>query len=332
MNHKVRSGSNYLVMGALILRLLTLCSALLPALVNAQNFTYSQWRRELKNEAKSYKEREEVKVEELPQSSLLIALYPAQISIKILNWVGAGGSLFVTLNQSSVNAAEDVISALDLSVESNDQALSLDLVGAWPFPSETEHPSSGQHYLLAPWITWRPLTFKEGSSWFKGEIPPIAIDEQGRSLAYRVRYGQGTLTLFGDGDALSDQMRNIGENRRFTQSVMWMLSSRSTKEQSEMDLIEGRDAGSTSESLGEVYFMKPGGLILSEAEEESIVYHIKELVKQLKTWWRDQSARSFSLYSYLRYTLLVLIGLSFIIFSRIAPRHLWQKKVLFRRR
>ena len=88
------------------------------------------------------------------------------------------------------------------------------------FPSNRPHTSQLINYLLTPWITIDPLTFEEGSSWYKGEIPPIAIDEEGQSLGYRVRYGRGTLTLFGDGDALSDQLRQLAENRRFAQAII----------------------------------------------------------------------------------------------------------------
>ena len=124
---------------------------------------------------------------------------------------------FVALNRSSIAGADTFLKALDLKVmtpnPSNGQ-----IKGAWPFPKQSTKNSQFTNYLLTPWLTIDPISFQEGDSWYKGSIPPIAIDEYGHSIAYRVRYGKGILTLFGDADALSDQLSILSENRRFAQS------------------------------------------------------------------------------------------------------------------
>ena len=287
------------------------------------------------SEASSFLESDELRIEELPSEALLVALYPKHLSVTVLSWVGAGGSLFLTLNATSVSAAEDVMNALDLEVESSGQREGQLIVGAWPFPVERERPSRGQHQLLAPWLTWRPLSFIEGSSWYKGDIPPIAIDERGHSLGYRVRYGRGTLTLLGDGDALSDQMRVIGENRRFSQSVMSMIGSRTangSEGQFARDHVPPKPLGLSKKSLPVVYYVSPGGQILSTVEESSFTHHLKTLVKSLRAWLKERSESIINLYDYLRYALFLLLGLTWLTLSRLFSQRKWKNKIIMRGR
>ena len=301
----------------------------------AQNFTFDQWKKELMSEASSFLESEELRIEDLPSEALLIALYPKRLSVTVLSWVGAGGSLFLTLNATSVSAAEDVMNALDLEAEINGQREGEWIVGAWPFPIERERPSRGQHLLLAPWLTWRPLSFVEGTSWYKGDIPPIAIDERGHSLGYRVRYGRGTLTLLGDGDALSDQMRVIAENRRFSQSVMSMIASRTANDserQYTRDHLPSDRLSITKKDLPAVYYVSPGGEILSTVEESSFTHHLKTLMKSLRAWVKDQSESMINLYNHLQYALFLLLGLTWLSLSRLFSQRKWKNKIIVRRR
>ncbi len=292
------------------------------AYADSRSFSFSQWRGDLTSESLSFQHTDQLWIEELPPNALVVSLYPQKISVQILNWVGAGGSLFLTLNHATAEEARELLTALDLKVHPQSTAENIEVSGAWPFPMAYQKSTQGLNHLLTPWLTWRPLTFTEGVSWFKGEISPLAIDEKGRSLGYRVRYGQGTFTLFGDGDGLSDQMRVIPENRRFAQSVMWLISHpKRSGEQAE-----------TPQGLTEVFFVTPGGRVLSVIEEESFSHKIKAMIQGLKSWWAKSQLRHFNLYTHLRYALSGLMIFFLWILHRLTRSGDWKRRVILRRK
>ena len=118
-----------------------------------------------------------------------------------------------------------------------------------------------------------PISFVEGNSWFKGGIAPVAIDERGRSVGYRVRYGKGSFTLFGDADALSDELLKVSLNRRFAKSLIWWLTKRA------------RDLGEPCR----IAWIPPEGSVRSRREEQSLKVKIERLSQAIQEWWAQLS-------------------------------------------
>ena len=287
--------------------------------------SFKSWQKDLKDISASFEYVDKVWIEKIPQNALLMSLYPQKVSVKTLDWVGKGGHLFITLNYEGLPQTIDFLSALDLkpNPRPKDHLASTALRGAWPFPSNRPNTSLLINYLLTPWITVNPLSFEEGVSWFKGEIPPIAIDEDGQSLGYRVRYGRGTLTLFGDGDALSDQLRELSENRRFAQAIIWWISH--------SNQLRSKGEEVVSSPLNIIY-VPPQGRLLSMVEEESFTHKVAMLLKRLNEWWEKTPLRSFNLYTHLKYILLGLISTLVFILYLLTRSGYWKHKIILRRK
>ena len=253
-------------------------------------------------------------VEDLQPEQLLISLYPKEVSVTVLDWVGRGGTLMLAIDEDSVSGVRSLLKALDLSINSikDDQR---GLRGAWPFPQSQLGQKQTSSPFIFPWITWSPLTFQEGSSWLKEEIAPIAIDEEGRSLAYRVRYGRGSLTLFGDADALSDRLLIAPENRRFAQSLTWWITKKS------------RDRG----ELCVLTWVKLRGKVKSRKEEKSLNHQLNTMWSKIKKWWQELTQSGDHAYNTLKVLNVVLIFLFVIILNMLTSRRDWKKRFTLRR-
>lgn len=253
-------------------------------------------------------------VEDLQTGQLLIALYPQRLSVTVLDWVGRGGTLMLAIDEASVDGARPLLKALDLTVNPL-QEEQRGLKGAWPFPQSQLGQKQTSSPFIFPWITWSPLTFQEGDSWLKEEIAPIAIDEQGRSLAYRVRYGRGSLTLFGDADALSDRLLIAPENRRFAQSLTWWITKKS------------RDRG----ELCILTWVKLRGVIKSRREEQSLSHQMNVFWTKIKRWWRELTQSGDHAYKTLKILNVVLIFLFVTVLNMLTSRRDWKRRFTLRR-
>ena len=304
-----------------------------PTTVKAQDtFTYHQWERDLLSLKYDYQSLDELWIENLPSGSVVVALYPQSLSLALLDWVGRGGILFLTLNPESISIAQPLLTALDLKPHIPNDSPQQYIVGAWPFPKQKRKQNNTLHRLLTPWLTVNPLTFEEGDSWFKGEITPIAISENGYSLGYRIRYGQGTFTLLGDGEALSDQLRMLPENRRLAQAILWWLQytvpKSSTSDHPSEALKNIRKNSSTG--LKKLFFLLPNSKLLSIEEETSLKHKLSTLFQDMKQWFSNFIFKQFNFYQHLHTTLvLVLLGLCIILYYFIRARS-WAQKVILR--
>lgn len=303
--------------------------------------TFKAWTTDLEKNSSTFKRFQRVWIESLDSEALLIAIYPKQIDVEALNWVGKGGHLFLALNAQSVKGAQTFLQALDLKaipqklLAQNIKASELakkqqitkkqQIKGAWPFPSDHASASKFTNYLMTPWLTVDPLAFIEGSSWFKGSIPPIAIDEQGQSIAYRVRYGKGILTLFGDADALSDQLSILPENRRFSQAILWWITHPyPTKKQNTL-------SDSTQPTIN-ISFVDPQGKVISKVKEENLQHRLSELLQEIKNWWNEHPLWQFNLYSHIRYLVIALSLTYLILLLWLGHSSSWQRLFILRKK
>ena len=275
---------------------------------------FKHWQSQLEENCATARVTDTEWVEDLKPDQLLISLYPQEMSVTVLDWVGRGGTLMLALDENSVEGSESLLKALDLTVNSVNEH-QRGLRGAWPFPQSQLGQKQTSSPFIFPWITWSPLTFQEGDSWLKEEIAPIAIDEKGRSLAYRVRYGRGSLTLFGDADALSDRLLLAPENRRFAQSLTWWITKKS------------RDQG----RLCVLTWVNLRGSIKSRREEDSLSHQFHNALTRFKKWWRDLTQSGDHTYKTLKILNVVLIFLFVIILNMLTSRRDWKRRFTLRR-
>lgn len=249
--------------------------------------SYERWYDLLSSRCVSIRQTHQVQLESLSTHQSIVAIYPKTVSVHILEWVGQGGSIFLTLNQQTVDGSRALLDALDLRPIKSTLNTS-GLRGAWPYPQSQLDQKGGSTPLLTPWITIDPLSFEEGNSWLRGGITPIAIEENGYSLAYRVRYGQGTISLFGDGDALSDQLLVLPENQRLSQSITWWITKPREGEKMSCDVI----------------WLSTYGEIISSRDQLASSQRFKRLLRELSEtlsgWFdlRDHPQRSLYLGSF----------------------------------
>ena len=214
--------------------------------------------------------------------------------------------------------------ALDLKVITP-SPLDGQIKGAWPFPKQSTKNSQFTNYLLTPWLTIDPISFQEGDSWYKGSIPPIAIDEYGHSIAYRVRYGKGILTLFGDADALSDQLSILSENRRFAQAILWWITHPyPAKIKSSSDI--------NSKSQVKIHFIPPQGKIVSRLREEGLNHRLNEIYKQVKQWWNNHLIWNFNMYTHIKYLVISLCLAYIIILLWLNESPSWRSLFILRKK
>lgn len=293
--------------------LIMLCAVVQLALASVTHAsTFKRWRNQLSETCTFQRERTELWLEDLQSTQVLISLYPKRFSVTALDWVGRGGVLMLALNEEGVTGASALLKALDLSPLTPQEG-QRGLRGAWPFPQSRLGTQQTSSPFTFPWVTWSPLAFEEGESWLKQEIAPIAIDEEGRSLAYRVRYGKGIITLFGDADALSDDLLVSPDNRRFTQSLTWWLTKK-RRDQSEECSIS---------------WISVGGAFKSRAEEQSLKHRLQDWLQSLKAWWH-KITETYSLSSAkVFYTLLILCFV--FILNMLTSRRDWKRRFTLRR-
>ena len=281
---------------------------------SSTNLPFKHWQSQLDENCATARVTHTEWVEDLKPDQLLISLYPKEMSVTVLDWVGRGGTLMLALDEKSVEGSESLLKALDLKVNSINEH-QRGLRGAWPFPQSQLGQKQTSSPFIFPWITWSPLTFQEGDSWLKEEIAPIAIDEEGRSLAYRVRYGRGSLTLFGDADALSDRLLLAPENRRFAQSLTWWITKKSRE--------QGR--------LCVLTWVNLRGSIKSRREEDSLSHQFHDVWTRFKKWWRDLTQSGDHTYKTLKILNVVLIFLFVIILNMLTSRRDWKRRFTLRR-
>ena len=289
--------------------------------------SFKGWIIDLKKAASTFKSSQHIWIEDLDTNALLITIYPKQLDVEVLNWVGKGGKLFVALNRESVAGADTFLKALDLKVivpQQMNQPMD-QIKGAWPFPKQSVQNSKFTNYLLTPWLTINPLTFREGVSWFKGAIPPIAIDEYGHSIAYRVRYGKGILTLFGDADALSDRLSVLPENRRFSQAILWWITHPYPSSPQDSTSIR-------SKSSININFIQPTGKVASKMNEERLNYRLNEFYKQIEQWWNEHPIWDFNVYTHIKYLVISLCLAYIIILLWLNESPSWRSLFILRKK
>ena len=71
----------------------------------AKQTSFRGWITDLRKASSAFKSAQHIWIEDLDTNALLIAIYPKQLDVEVLNWVGKGGKLFVALNQESVVGA-----------------------------------------------------------------------------------------------------------------------------------------------------------------------------------------------------------------------------------
>ena len=306
---QIRSALLWFTVGCLLV-----CSVHSHAQIHSLTSPFKYWQSQLEESCAATQMNYIQWVEDLQPEQLLISLYPKEMSVTVLDWVGRGGTLMLAIDEDSVAGVSSLLKALDLSVNpiKDDQR---GLRGAWPFPQSQLGQKQTSSPFIFPWITWSPLTFKEGDSWLKEEIAPIAIDETGRSLAYRVRYGLGSLTLFGDADALSNRLLVAPENRRFAQSLTWWITKKI------------RDRG----ELCVLTWVKLRGSIKSRKEEKSLSHQLNMFWSNIKSWWRELTQSGDNAYKTLKILNVVLIFLFVIILNMLTSRRDWKRRFTLRR-
>lgn len=305
-----RTLSFSLMASTLIVTLISVCSLAL----DARAASFKRWRAQLAESCTLRQESGELWVEELLPNQILVSLYPQKMSVTALDWVGRGGVIMLALDERSANGSQALLKALDLSpIPLRDEQRGLR--GAWPFPQSQLGAHQTSSPFTFPWITWSPLTFEEGESWLKEGIAPIAIDEEGRSLAYRVRYGKGIITLFGDADALSDQLMSASENRRFTQSLTWWLTKKK-RDQREPCIMS---------------WVSTRGALKSRREEQSLKHQLSELGQDFKEWWREIAQAQIFDYQSLKIINLISILCFVLLLNMLTSRREWKRRFTLRR-
>ena len=298
-----------------ILLLVCLWLQVVPAQAILPSITFKQWQQTLSDQCASTQRAADAWIEELSKDQVVVSIYPQHVSARILDWVGDGGILFLALNHQVVSGAKELLVSLDLTPIPLNRDKDLGLKGAWPFPKSDLDARQSSSALLSPWLTHTPLTFTEGKSWLRGGISPIAIDELGRSLGYRVRYGKGTITLFGDGDALSDQLMITPENRRFSQSITWWLTKKRKHRRQQCSLL----------------WIDTNGQLRSRQAESQLLHQLMEAWREFTQWltqfinFSDHPKRSLYLASFIL-VLSITLWLSII-----TPRRQWRRRYPLRR-
>ena len=276
---------------------------------------FERWLSEFEERCSQITRSREVWIETLQPRQLLITVYPERVSPLILDWVGKGGALMLTLDARSAPRAEALLKQLDLTVnfeESQDSGIK----GAWPFPQSQLGDMQNMNPFISPWMMISPVTFHEGSSWFKGGIAPIAIDESGRSVAYRVRYGKGSFTLFGDADALSDRLLDVSLNRRFAKSLMRWLTKR--------DHAQGK--------LCSLRWISARGSVLSRREEGSLKSKLERFKRELISWWREATSPQDQFKRVLRLAYFILALFFVFLVNMLTSRQDWKRRFVQKRR
>ena len=162
-------------------------------------------------------------LQSLVRAERVVLMNPHAVPSELLDWVKSGGKLLIALEPESARRSQAFLARLDLSVLPS----SLDLTherasGVW----WSEYALDQSH--LPPFLGSSMTHFLEGPSWYQHEIAPTWVDELGRSLGYRVKVGKGSLFLFGDADALSDDLLSVATNQLSALAfIEWLLNGQS---------------------------------------------------------------------------------------------------------
>lgn len=163
--------------------------------------------------------KQDITLQELKEVKRMVFLNPYAIPSELLEWVKQGGRTLIALEPDAASRSHNFLARLDLKLASPKQDLTHERVsGIW----WSEYALDQGHLL--PFLGSSMTHFIEGSSWYQHEIAPAWIDEVGRSLGYRVKVGQGSIFLFGDADALSDDLLSVASNQLSALAfIEWLL-------------------------------------------------------------------------------------------------------------
>lgn len=159
-------------------------------------------------------------LQQLTQAKQVVLINPHGVPSELLDWVKSGGRLLIALEPEGASRSQSFLARLDLKV----LPPSLDLThqratGIW----WSEYALDQAHLL--PFVGSTMTHFIEGPSWYQHEIAPTWVDELGRSLGYRVKVGRGSVFLFGDADALSDELLTVASNQLSALAfIEWLLN------------------------------------------------------------------------------------------------------------
>lgn len=183
---------------------------------------------------------EDILLKDSYQYTHIILINPEYVSHKVLSWIEQGGYLLIAWEYQGLHNSSMLMDYLDLDIipfqknsfelEILDQKYKVkpkfndEIEGVW------WHPQHQLSFTLAPWLSYQPVAFKEGSTWFTKNIQPIAITYAGLSFAYRVKIGKGIFTFMGDSDAFSDQMLIIPQNEDMSEHITeWFVKTHKRK-------------------------------------------------------------------------------------------------------
>ena len=149
----------------------------------------------------------------------LVLMNPQAIPSELLEWIKRGGRLFIAVEPEGARRSQSFLARLDLSLDPPQLDNTHQLAsGIW----WSEYALDQGHLL--PFVGSTMTHFIEGPSWYQHEIAPAWVDELGRSLGYRVKIGLGSVFLFGDADALSDDLMSVSSNQLSALAfIEWLL-------------------------------------------------------------------------------------------------------------